>query len=393
MTIVPFRPFPLGSLSGFFLLDHYPAFPMKPLFCLLFSVTLIGCSSEKRSADTGLAETSMEVVPEKDDAEVVAALVAIGAKTKTNGDGLIIEVNLRETEATDDTLKVVAGLKNVKSLLLNDLNITDAGLEALKTVEWPIANLDLRGCAVTNAGLDHVKGLSTLKALRLSGSNSACSVDDTGMASVAEFKNLKVLSLDKLWISDEGIEQLAGLERLEELYLAGTTIGDDAIGMIARLPNIRKLRLSGNQISNDGLALLTAATNLVELDLSEVRAFTDDGLAHLCGLTNLTKLNLWRSPLTDDGMPHLKPLVNLEWLNLDNTMLTDAGVPALSGMGKLTFLHLGSTLVTNDCLTHLSGLTALKDLKVTRTSVDEAGVAELQKSLPDTDIQLLYLDN
>jgi hypothetical protein len=41
-------------------------------------------------------------------------------------------------------------------------------------------------------------------------------------------------------------------------------------------------------------------------------------------------------------------------------------------------------------MSDLVGLKSLKDLKVTRTSVTEAGVAELRKALPKVDIQLKY---
>jgi hypothetical protein len=61
-------------------------------------------------------------------------------------------------------------------------------------------------------------------------------------------------------------------------------------------------------------------------------------------------------------------------------------------MNKLSFLHLGSTLVSDAGLPALEGLASLKDLKVTRTAVTEEGVAALNKKLPDTDIQLRYLE-
>jgi Leucine-rich repeat (LRR) protein len=365
---------------------------MKKLCSLLACLVLVGCTSEKLEESKPVTvEPSTTVTA--DDPAAVEALAALGAKTKTDDDGLIIDVNLRETDATDETLKTIAALTRVKSLLLNDLEITDAGLAALKDVSWPIENLDLRGCPVSNEGLKNISGVSSLRALRLSGSNSSASVDDDGMASVAQLANLKVLSLDKLWISEVGVEQLLGLKNLSELYLADTTIGDDALAMFSKLPALRKLRLARNQIANEGLKHLEGLTELVELDLSEISQLSDEGLQHLSGLTNLRKLNLWRVPVGDAGVQFLKPLKNLEWLNLDNTRLSDEGLPALVDMKQLKFLHLGSTLVSDAGLVHLNGLTSLKDLKVTRTAVTEEGVAELKKSLTTTEIQLEYLGN
>jgi hypothetical protein len=72
--------------------------------------------------------------------------------------------------------------------------------------------------------------------------------------------------------------------------------------------------------------------------------------------------------------------------------MTDEGLPHLVDMKKLKFLHLGSTAVSNQGLKYLEGLTALADLKVTRTAVTEEGVEQLQTKLPDTEIQLKYID-
>ena len=223
-------------------------------------------------------------------------------------------------------------------MLLNDLKITDSGLQALHRVNWPIVNVDLRGCPVSNDGLQHVARLESLKALRLSGSNSDCSVDDNGMDFVSRLVNLKVLSLDKLWISEVGIEKLLGLRELEELYLAETIVGDEAVSLLAKFPKLRKLRLSKNQISSDGLKPLADRQGLLELDLSEISQLSDDAMQYIGRLTGLVKLNLWRVPITDAGVDHLRSLKDLEWLNLDNTMLTDAGLLALADLRKLSFL-------------------------------------------------------
>jgi hypothetical protein len=43
-------------------------------------------------------------------------------------------------------------------------------------------------------------------------------------------------------------------------------------------------------------------------------------------------------------------------------------------------------------LIHLEGLTALKDLIVTRTAVTQAGVDKLKEKLPETKVQLQYIE-
>ena len=107
---------------------------------------------------------------------------------------------------------------------------------------------------------------------------------------------------------------------------------------------------------------------------------------------------LFDQPLDAVGKVVLVPLeplaglANLEWLNVDNTQLSDAGLQHFRMMNKLTFLHLGSTAVSDAGLPQLEGLASLKDLKVTRTAVTAAGVTKLQAKLPNTEIQLKYIE-
>ena len=174
--------------------------------------------------------------------------------------------------------------------------------------------------------------------------------------------------------------------------MAETTIGNEAVELFAAFPNLRKLRLARNQIDASGVANLPQIKMLEELDLSECAQLFDDAMGPLAALTKLKKLNLWRVNISDAGVEPLKGLTALEYLNLDNTRLSDDGTPYLSGMKNLTFLHLGSTQITNAGLSSLEGLTKLADLKVTRTAVTQEGVDELGKALPDTKIQLEYIE-
>ena len=126
-----------------------------------------------------------------DDPAAVQGLSA--AETTTDKGGNIIEVSFREKECTDDMLKHIAGLKKVRTVLLNDTAITDAGLAHLAEVKT-LTSLDLRGCAVTDEGLKHLSGLSNLRALRLNA--AATGVSDAGMEAIAGLTKMKALALD-----------------------------------------------------------------------------------------------------------------------------------------------------------------------------------------------------
>ncbi|MGZ0172538.1 MAG: leucine-rich repeat domain-containing protein [Planctomycetales bacterium] len=367
----------------------------KSAILLTITVSLVAGCSKPTTAPTGPDSSELlsplKETPEPDDEKSIAGLGEVGAKLKKDGDGLVIEVDFKGLTISDSALEQLAGLRRLRSVLLNETGVTDAGMATLGKIPT-LQNVDLRGCTISNAGLEPLAALSELKALRLSGESGATSVDDDGMVHVAKMKNLKALLLDFLWVSEVGLEQLAGLDRLEELYLAKTLVGDDALATMSQFPRLKKLRISQCQFENEGLAHLAKVTTLEDLDLSENNQINDLGMPHLSKLKKLKRLNLWRTYVGDPGVENLAGLTAMEWLNLDNSQISDSCLVHLSGMSKLKFLHLGSTLVSDSGLPALEGLTSLKDLKVTRTAVTEEGVVALKKKLPDTEIQLRYIE-
>lgn len=359
---------------------------------ILFGFAIFcGCARTPETATKQAQNAKPAATP--DDAAIVDAIEAIGAKLKRDGNGNITTVDFRGTEVGDDDLKSLAGLKKLSSLQLNDTAITDAALAHVGTLTT-LTNLDLRGCEVTDDGIPSLSGLTNLKALRFSGKTGKTDVTDDSMHVIANFPKLKVLALDflKFAASAEGLSELSNLKEMQELYIGNTLVNDESLKVIAEsFPKLKKLRAAASQVADEGLVQIAKMSNLEEVDLSENVQIYDSSLEHIAGMKQLKKLNLWKVPIADDGVEYLAGLTNLEWLNLDQTGLGDDGLAYLSGMAKLTFLHLGSTGITNDGLEHLKSLTSLKDLKVTRTDVNEEGVAELKKSLTNTDIQLKYV--
>jgi len=137
--------------------------------------------------------------------------------------------------------------------------------------------------------------------------------------------------------------------------------------------NLMKIKVSYISHPERILTVIIDKVNLGELQqLSALEAvevendsFSDTALAKLSKLTTLRGLYLWDTNITDADLVHLKKFTNLRELYLITTKITDKG------------------------LAHLEGLTNLKELYLSSHSqVSEAGVAKLQKALPDCEISV-----
>ncbi|MCH8921615.1 MAG: hypothetical protein IIA67_00530, partial [Planctomycetes bacterium] len=69
------------------------------------------------------------------------------------------ELNLQDTNITDDELKHIRGLTNLESVSFAGTKVTDAGLEHLKGLK-NLQGLGLSSTNITDAGLEHLKGLT-----------------------------------------------------------------------------------------------------------------------------------------------------------------------------------------------------------------------------------------
>ena len=78
----------------------------------------------------------------------------------------IRSLNLAHTRITDAGLEHLKGLSSLNGLNLYNTQVTDAGLEHLKGLT-SLDRLYLNNTQVTDAGLEHLKGLSSLRGLDL----------------------------------------------------------------------------------------------------------------------------------------------------------------------------------------------------------------------------------
>ena len=122
-------------------------------------------------------------------------------------------------------------------------------------------------------------------------------------------------------------------------------------------------RLVGKDVRDEHLAPLSDIQNLSELDLANTQ-ITAAGLGHIKGNKNLTKLSLANTSIDDAALKQIEELTNLMSLNLYNTKVTDAGLASLKNMKFLRKVYAWQSGVT------------------------EQGAAELNKALPNVDVNL-----
>lgn len=108
--------------------------------------------------DTNLVEVDMNLVGDKMQDSQLSLIQPL--------DQQVAVLNLGRTKITDDGLKAVEGLKNLRKLHLENTKITDAGLAHLKNLS-NLEYLNLYGTQVTDAGLEQLVGLKNLRALYL----------------------------------------------------------------------------------------------------------------------------------------------------------------------------------------------------------------------------------
>jgi len=291
--------------------------------------------------------------------------------------------------------------------------MTDAMLLDAAAVEG-ITALNLSGSkAVTDDGIRHLAGLPDLRHLDLGGT----AITDRGLAVLRELPTLETVSLAMTRVTDAGVAHLATCEGLRQVDLTWTSTGDGAIRALAGKDQLHRFR-SGNGVTDAGLAMLhewpvfktwrggTETMALLSYDAGPnylyLRGpFTDDGMRHLRGLDGLFALNLDARELgiTSAALAPLVTLPNLGWLAVD---AKDDWMPYIADMPRLRFLGAQDTpagdegfvaLARSRSIEYIWGrrchnlrrrgflalaaMPALHALSVSCLNVDDAGVSAL----------------
>ncbi len=186
-------------------------------------------------------------------------------------------------------------------------------------------------------------------------------------------------------VTNEGLANVSGLKNLRVLKLRGAELDDSGCAHLAESKSLTFLHLNFSKVGDAGLAHLRGLTNLGSLNLVGTR-ITDDGLVHLQGMKQLYELRLSETTVSDIGLANLRDLQQLAYLHLASTKITNNGLKLLSHL-PLVSLDLNQSMINDDGLIHLKKISTLQGLHVLSTNVTAAGVADLQKALPNCKIE------
>lgn len=223
------------------------------------------------------------------------------------------------TQPSDDDMRQIARLANLRTLLIDGRNLTNNGLWYLEELRF------LENLTIQNASFDgdcfHY------------------------LANVRSLTNLTLQS-DKLKSSD--LAGLGELPQLELLFLSLQSVDGAGFAEIGKLSHLRSLNLRNVRTTAEQLKPLAQLQELQFLTMND--SVINGGLGPIGGLRDLHRLELANSTIKDDDLEALLQLPLLANLNLSHTKITDAGLEKLSRMKRLNTLNVRNTTVTKEGL-------------------------------------------
>ncbi|NQV28627.1 MAG: SUMF1/EgtB/PvdO family nonheme iron enzyme, partial [Rhodopirellula sp.] len=184
-------------------------------------------------------------------------------------------------------------------------------------------------------------------------------------------------------VTVELLKRFAEAEHVESLNFQ---CDDELLARITELfPNLISLYTHGEQVTGAGLANLRPLRRLKRLSLHDCPNIGNDDLQHLAALKSMNALGIDNTPIDDRGLTHLKALSNLDFLELRRTNVAGPGLENLKKLGQLYLSDCGN--IDDTSLQSIARLSSLKLVDLNGTRVTSAGVAELQKALPDCEIE------
>ncbi|MDA1016151.1 MAG: hypothetical protein O3A00_17055 [Planctomycetota bacterium] len=168
----------------------------------------------------------------------------------TNEAGHIVKLDLSGVKTLErDDFSVIGASKHLESLNLYSSNVTDQDMSHLAGLT-NLRELILNWCRITDVGFAHTKQMHELETLEI----RLTKTTDASVPIISGFKRLKRLKISDTGIGDRGLQMLStSLPELETLKLGDTKITDGGVKHLAAFRKLKGVTLDETAISNAGL--------------------------------------------------------------------------------------------------------------------------------------------
>jgi len=299
----------------------------------------------------------------------------------------------RSDQLNDDSLDIVAKMKNLKTLELLYNSFTGFGMGALEPLEQ-LEVLDIRGCMkIDNYGLECLEDLPKLKVLKL-----RCAITDAGIENLINCRQLQSIDIqDSPEITDETCEHLAEFPQLRDVNFIRLGLTDDGLKKLEGSKIQRFMIRDNGSVTDEGIAVLKTLPELNRVSIYEQAQITDAGLeTALAGNQKITTLAICDLKLlTNDFGKTVASLKNLRNLELRvSPVFDDTLLEQVATLPKLETLIIGDAAGFTDAgFAKLAGIKTLKsvEIKGSSTKITREAADALQKALPGVTVKFTSL--
>jgi hypothetical protein len=199
-------------------------------------------------------------------------------------------------------------------------------------------------------------------------------------AVMRELKHLKHLNMVIFQpgtpVTDEQLKGLAVVKGLTFLDVSSPHVTDKGLETVARHQGLEVLKISCKNTTYTGLKALAGLPKLRLLmyGFQGTRA----GFHDARGFPRLEQL-FTSGMLTAEDLRGIGRITTLKELRLSRSTISDAGVNELTGLKQLQILDLSQTDLTDRGVQGLEGMTDLEILKLSKTKITDAGLKSLGK--------------
>ncbi len=258
---------------------------------------------------------------------------------------------------TGEGLKALAGLENVKTLVIVYLELTDEELSVIGT----FPNL-------TSVEVSH---------------NSQFT--GAALQQLAQIRSLTRFCSLKTGITDEAVALLANCKTLTSVQINECSITDACIPHLNKLSKLSLLGIANNKITPEGLAQLTVKPQSMSFNITP-----GESLASVVAVLASTQPQLTRIDLdytiADDSLSLLKDFRKLTTIQCTGGA-TEALLNGLDGVPGLVDFKAGPYFqVTDTGLMKFVPMKKLKNLTLNKPNLTDAGVAAFKKARPEVNL-------